>query len=379
MQSIVTAMSSISMLKTFNRLLTLKPISWTTSRSISYLLTKLNNRQLIDVNGNDSYDYIQGLITNDMRHLRSSLETSVTQDCIYAFMLNRTGRVIADVFVYKNDHKKDEKNSLFIETDSQLLESTEKYLRSYRIRRKVDININSHYNVWSLFPSVNQFDDQIITELNECEINFKSENCEDFLVVRDPRLKQLGFRLLVKYYENESEDKVRDRVKKFLQSKSLDINETNAKNYDKYRYRLGVGEGVQDFPIELCFPLECNGDFLHAISFQKGCYVGQELTARIYHTGVIRKRLMPIEIIDGKEVIENISIQNITANIGNESKNVGKFRSHCSTNGLALLRVDDCLKTDNLFLTKSELTIKCFKPFWWPKEMNKQSISNAKN
>ncbi|CAG2173051.1 unnamed protein product [Oppiella nova] len=335
-------MSVMLSLRTWRRLMPSKDIYLRQKHMISYLLTKLNDRKLIGVKGVDSYDYIQGLVTNDVRHLCPTLETSVTHDCIHSFMLNTSGRVITDVFVYKCDEIDVKTKQLFIEIDSQLLESITKFLKSYRIRRKVDIDVR-----------------------NDFETSFESLNTKDLMAVRDPRLKELGFRLLVNNKLNDNENDVKERIKNFLNSKSVEYNETNGDNYVKYRYRLGVGEGVKDFPIESCFPLECNGDFLHGISFHKGCYVGQELTARIYHTGVIRKRLMPIEIIGDKEVPQSIAIQTVTAD---ESKNVGKFRCNSGTYGLALLRFEDCLKSDKLLLSESGLTIRCTKPFWWPKE-----------
>ena len=154
---------------------------------------------------------------------------------------------------------------LLIEIDSQLLDSMTKFLNSYRIRRKVYNRPETDFEVWTLFPSVDQFDEQIVKQLNDKEISFEDTNTEDLIVVRDPRLKEMGFRLLVKK-GNENQ------IKSLLNSKSIEFSETNVENYDKFRYRFGVGEGVKDFPIESCFPLECNGDFLHGISFQKGLH-----------------------------------------------------------------------------------------------------------
>ncbi len=106
----------------------------------------------------------------------------------------------------------------------------------------------------------------------------------------------------------------------------------------------------------------------------KGCYVGQELTARIYHTGVIRKRLMPIEIISDREdgqVSDSIPVQNI---ITNDGKNVGKFRSHTGKYGLALLKYEDAIKANKLTLNETNLQIKTWIPFWWPKEVSRDSM-----
>ena len=185
-------------------------------------------------------------------------------------MLNTSGRVITDVFIYKFDHfLKDDKNKhLLIEIDSKLLDSMTKFLNSYRIRRKVEVKAEKDFDVWVLFPSVHRFDEQTVEELNDNKISFDDNNTEDMIVVRDPRLKEMGFRLLVKQNENQTKDK----IKSLLKSKSIEFNETNVEEYEKFRYRLGVGEGVKDFPIESCFPLEANGDFLHGISFHKGLH-----------------------------------------------------------------------------------------------------------
>ena len=258
------------------------------NRKISYLLTKLTERQVIGVEGNDSYDYIQGLtsccnrylynyhilvpsglVTNDIRHLSPTRETSVCYDCINSFMLNTTGRVISDLFIYKYDKYLDDKNTkhLLLEMDSKLSSKIVKFLKAYRIRRKVSIEQRDDFEVWSLFPSVDRFDDRTIEQMSEKEINFDDLNDRNNIVIRDPRLKQIGFRVLV---NTQNKCQTIDKIKEILHSKSLEFNETDVNSYHKFRYRLGVGEGVRDFPIENCFPLECNGDFLPAISFYKG-------------------------------------------------------------------------------------------------------------
>ena len=135
-------------------------------------------------------------MTNDVRHLCPTRETSVCYDCIHSFMLNTSGRVITDVFIYRYDHYLKDKNNkyLFLEIDSQLLDSMTKFLISYRIRRKVDIKAVTNFEVWTLFPAVDQFNEQIVKQLNQKEISFEDINTEDLIVVRDPRLKEIGFR-----------------------------------------------------------------------------------------------------------------------------------------------------------------------------------------
>lgn len=100
------------------------------------------------------------------------------------------------------------------------------------------------------------------------------------LFVGDPRLNELGWRIFVP----------REKSNSFSPK---DIAISTESSYTKLRYALGVAEGVKELPSAACFPLESNGDYLHGISFHKGCYLGQELTARTHHTGVVRKRIMP--------------------------------------------------------------------------------------
>ena len=83
---------------------------------------------------------------------------------------------------------------------------------------------------------------------------------------------------------------------------------------------------------------------------------------------------MPIHIIGDNT--QSIGIQNIVTTDG---KNVGKFRSNSGPNGLALLKFEDCLKVDKLLLSETGLPLKCWKPFWWPKEYSKESIPCGKS
>ena len=136
---------------------------------------------------------------------------------------------------------------------------------------------------------------------------------------------------------------------------------------------LGIGEGTQDHPSGNCFALESNADFLQGVSFNKGCYIGQELTARIYHSGVIRKRLVPIEFIKCFEHQTGQFKENLVI-ISEKGEKLGKLRSHLGLKGLGLIYVDKLLKNNNQLIGKidsndNQIKVKAIKPFWWPKEM----------
>ncbi|CAN7977174.1 unnamed protein product, partial [Ixodes persulcatus] len=129
----------------------------------------------------------------------------------------------------------------------------------------------------------------------------------------------------------------------------------------KLRYQLGVIEGLGELPTANCFPLEYNADYMSGVSFHKGCYIGQELTARTHHTGVVRKRIMPVVLLDradGGGVVSDTVVKD-----GND-KAVGKFRVHRGQVGLALLRVDEALSAAELFVGSVRLST--VKPGWWP-------------
>jgi len=213
-------------------------------------------------------DLMPGLVTNDVRHLKPTTDTSVHLDCIYSFMLNVLGRVISDLFIYK-PHYSNDNNELFIEVDSHLLNSTAKFLNAYRVRRKVKIDIENGFEVWALFPSKFDMFEEMAEEETDNK-NFEYFKNEEIVLIRDPRLKQLGFRLLVNNLGNNDEKVINDRITSLLKSNNIEFSQTDTNQYHNYRYRLGIGEGVKDFPVESCFPLECNADYLHGVSFHKG-------------------------------------------------------------------------------------------------------------
>jgi mRNA-decapping enzyme subunit 2 len=74
--------------------------------------------------------------------------------------------------------------------------------------------------------------------------------------------------------------------------------EVTVESYDLRRTIMGVAEGQSEILKETALPQESNIDYMSGIDFRKGCYVGQELTIRTHHTGVVRKRILPVQIYD---------------------------------------------------------------------------------
>lgn len=128
---------------------------------------------------------------------------------------------------------------------------------------------------------------------------------------------------------------------------------------------IGLPEGVKDLPPEVALPLESNLVFMEGISFSKGCYIGQELTARTHHTGVVRKRLMPVSLSSAltQGVAEGASLHT------QSGKAAGKHRTGVGQLGLSLIRLAHAKEL--LSLTSSDgviVNLEASVPEWWPKD-----------
>ncbi|KAI8891815.1 hypothetical protein BC833DRAFT_433865 [Globomyces pollinis-pini] len=128
-----------------------------------------------------------------------------------------------------------------------------------------------------------------------------------------------------------------------LQNVELHGELVSEKLYNVNRISLGVPEGPADFVPDVSLPLECNVDLM-AVDFNKGCYLGQELTIRTHHTGVIRKRIYPFQALanDGEDFrfIAEPDLAESGSDILYEGKKVGKVGSVIGNIGLGLFRTE---------------------------------------
>ena len=343
----------------------------------SYVAEKLEDRSIIRVTGPETSSFLQGMVTNDIDHLMdeddhqglplfsSTIEpkdkenydnnershVTLLKRSMYAMLLNTSGRVIFDIIVIQLSN-----TCFLLDCHAESASKLVKHLKMYRVRRKIDISIDNAAQVWSIFSAnmipIQDLNNSIMAE----DYEQLALSVSDTISTVDPRVKQLGFRVIIK----DSDSKTGH----ILGSISND----NQPSYTGLKYRLGVGESPYEIIPGKALPLESNADYLHGVSFHKGCYIGQELTARTHHTGVVRKRVMPIFINTkcNDNVTAGANIENLTS-----GKSVGKILSRVNDNAIGLMRVDECMNAEknNELLVLSEdkaVNVTVSRPEWWP-------------
>lgn len=286
--------------------------------------------------------------------------------CMYTMFLNVKGRVLYDTIIYRTS----ERDTFFIECDTSGVDILCRHLKMYRIRRKINIDsLKDSYEVYALFNTDNI--DSVRRERKDgvlpglivpCDTlkttlpdSSSSKVYRDLLIYRDPRISYLSSRVIA--------PKGTDAAAQITDITSVQ----SGSSYKWFRYYLGVGEGANDLPPGESFPLEANCDYLHGISFHKGCYIGQELTARTHHTGVVRKRLMPLYFT---KVPSKLPEENRIVHKGNS---LGKLRGVEADVGLGLLRIDKALECGEFSV--GDGVARTVKPNWWPLESPKERVT----
>lgn len=265
----------------------------------------LPDRALLSVIGEEGPVFLQGLITNDI-HLVSPERT------IYASLLTAQGKYLHDFIVFEQINNQEK--VLILDGELNRINELEQTLIRYRLRTKVDLkNVTDEFDV--LYINSNALSDtHKLDEEGSCKWIDQS------LVTVDPRLSTLGLRAYVPLSARDN----------FLTNNHLSI--TDKSFYEQHRLRLGIPDGTRDLLINKDFPLEFGFNELNAISYDKGCFVGQELTARTNNRGTIKRKLFMVKIngaapASGKNIILN-------------DRTIGTMRSSSQGLGLAHLLVD---------------------------------------
>lgn len=258
-------------------------------------LITLAERAILEIAGDDRKKFLQGLISND-------INKATENNLIYAVMLNAQGRFLYDFFIFEIAEK------LILDCSASRRDEILQKLNFYKLRSKVTLKKNDELKV------------------------FYSENAvSETLSFKDPRHSNLGFR----YYQNSSES-------------------SPISSYHFNRISLKIPEGESDLTYEKSLILEFDFDHLNAIDYQKGCYVGQELTARTHYRGEIRKKIFHVKIADLKTVEKN-------SEIACEGKSVGIILSSVhyqnELHALALIKDSQEINLQNLEIESHKILV----------------------
>ena len=230
----------------------------------------LEDRAILYINGPDAKDFLQNLISNDINKVSDS------SSC-FASLFTPQGKFLYEFIVVKH------KTGYFIDCEKSQSEEIFKQLNLYKIRTKVEIlNLSNEFVVASF-----GYEKYLTIAGSKDILGFTFKYREDPILL-DPRNKYLGARLII------------NLEKLYLSLKKLDLKNDKIEKYHSHSHKLGIVPKNLNKLKNKLFGIECNFEELNGIDFKKGCYVGQENTARIKLKNKLSKRLLPIEIIDGK-------------------------------------------------------------------------------
>jgi len=258
-------------------------------------IIKLENRAILRLSGSEVRDFLQGLITSDVADISKG-------NALYAGLLTPQGKFLFDMIIVVDG------DDLLLDIEAARKPQLMQRLMMYKLRADVTITEESA-SVWALFGG------DAITGISYA----------------DPRHKALHQRVIAS------------------ENPATDATALPYENYEERRIRHGIPDGSRDMEIEKYFWLETNAEKLNGVSFEKGCYVGQELTARMKHRTNLKKMLIPVKLSGSAAPGDAITTD--------KGKSAGKIRTVANGYALAYLRlafadepllVNECPASTNL-------------------------------
>jgi len=229
----------------------------------------LEDRGILYLHGEDVLEFLQNLITNNIHKVKESYSC-------FASLLTPQGKYLFDFIIIKH------KNGYFLDCEKKQIDQLYKQLNIYKLRSKVEIlNLSNEFVVAAISK-----EKYLSLQNTNDDPGFTTKYNED-PVVLDPRNKELGGRLIINL------EKLNPSIKE-LKLESKESNE-----YYSYSHKIGIAQlNINELQNKI-FGIECNFEELNGIDFKKGCYVGQENTARIKLKDKLSKKLLPIEVVGG--------------------------------------------------------------------------------
>jgi len=347
-------------------------------------IAPISHRALLSITGTQASEFLSGIVASS---------APPSPDChFYTAFLHAQGRVLYDAFVHSYTSSEGKKGYL-LEYDARSSEAPPllSMLKRYVLRSRVRLrDVSDEYDVWAAWGTGN--DRSWETErawgssrsgVVEPVWNHSATSSWPWGtepgILRDRRAVGMGHRLVVRKGDRPMQSSTHDTAAN--------------KDYLLHRILHGVPEGSPDIVPMHSFPMDSNLDIMGALDFRKGCYVGQELTVRTYHTGMIRKRIFPVHIhpsagsnSSSKEfsLPSDVDIRAVLTIPSEGSTRVrpratGKLLSSVNGVGLALLRLEHVAAVEgghaSLELntqpddsnSSGKWVINPWRPDWWPK------------
>jgi len=234
----------------------------------------LEDRGLISISGKDAREYLQNIITNDINKVSKT-------SSIFSALLSPQGKYLFEFFIIKSN------NGYFLDCDNKITEELINNLAKYKLGSEIEIkDLSSEFVIGVI--NLDKFREIQNNEKNKTDTILYKESS----IFIDSRKKELGARVLSSLEKLD------------LTIKELNLKKSNIKTYLDHAYHHGIPvEGLENLKEQL-FGLEANFEQLNGIDFKKGCYVGQENTARMKLKNKLRRRLLPIKV-EGKINIGN--------------------------------------------------------------------------
>ena len=266
--------------------------------------TPLPHRALVAVRGEDRIGFLQGLVSNDMLKVQAGA-------AVWAAFLTPQGKFLHEFFAFPQD------DTVFLECERARRDDLVTRLSRYKLRAKVSVTADD-----TLTPGVAWGDGA------EKALGLGA-------AYTDPRLPEAGVRWALTPAQIDGLEKA-------------GFTRATPEDYDILRFQLGLPDGSRDMEIEKALLLENGFEELHGVDFKKGCYIGQELTARTHYRALIKKRLMPVEIAGATPAPGTP----LTA----DGVEAGEMKTAADGKGLALVKLDAWRKAGTLEAAGAKVT-----------------------
>lgn len=253
----------------------------------------LQQRGVIRITGDDRLNFLQGIVTQDMRKVASD-------SLLYGCFLTPQGKYLVDFFVIEQG------DGVLLDVATALIPDFIKRLTMFKLRSKVTIeDMSDTYRLYAFWGEGDMPDGALI----------------------DPRYVGMGTRLIT--------------------DQKIDV--SVQADYDLWQMQNGVPD-VLDFERERTSMLEANMDLLHAVSWDKGCYMGQELTARTHYRGLVKKRLYPVRLTTQQDLEKDMPILL-------DGKTIGYIRRQHKDWAMAQVQIEHVSGDTNVITADQDATV----------------------